>query len=50
MRDDMQKVIVERPRVGSRGPYKQKRKQNIPLEDLPKINTKELKRHGLKNS
>lgn len=35
MRKDMAKVIVERPRLGSRGPFKYGRSKNIPLDDLP---------------
>ena len=35
MRKDMAKVIVERPRRGSRGPFKHGRRKNIPLDALP---------------
>ena len=36
MRPDMHKVIVERPRRGSRGPFRQGRgTKNAPIEDLP---------------
>lgn len=35
MRQDMAKVIVERPRRGSRGPFKHGRSRNIPLDQLP---------------
>lgn len=35
MRKDMAKVIVERPRRGSRGPFKYGRSRNVPLDDLP---------------
>lgn len=36
MRKDMAKVIVERPRRGSRGPYRQAFwEKNTPFEDLP---------------
>ena len=35
MRKDMAKVIVERPRRGSRGPFKHGRGKNIPLDQLP---------------
>lgn len=31
----MAKVIVERPRRGSRGPFKYGRRKNVPLDDLP---------------
>ena len=31
----MAKVIVERPRLGSRGPFKHGRRKNIPLDELP---------------